>query len=91
MDTLDIAKVEEIKSIPSYFGAGEKPDEEEDIHDMDTYEDTGDHSTATPQPSYFVTEEPDDDNILLTRTYDVSITYNYALDHKGARGGKHRY
>ncbi|KAF6995436.1 hypothetical protein CFC21_011939 [Triticum aestivum] len=76
MDTLDIGKVEEIKSIPSYFGAGEKPDDEEDIPDMDTYEDTGDHSTATPQPSYFVAEEPDDDNILLTRTYDVSITYD---------------
>ena len=33
-------------------------------------------STATPQPSYFIAEEPDDDNILLTRTYDVSITYD---------------
>jgi ubiquitin-like-conjugating enzyme ATG3 len=44
MDTLDIGKAEEIKSIPSYFGTGEKQDEEEDIPDMDTYEDTGDNS-----------------------------------------------
>ncbi|KQJ97797.1 autophagy-related protein 3 [Brachypodium distachyon] len=76
MDTLDIGKAEEIKSIPSYFGAGEKQDEEEDIPDMDTYEDTGDDSIASTQPSYFVTEEPEDDNILRTRTYDVSITYD---------------
>jgi len=26
------------------------------------------------EPSYFVAEEPEDDNILRTRTYDVSIT-----------------
>ena len=29
---------------------------------------------ATIQPSYFVAEEPEDDNILRTRTYDISIT-----------------
>jgi hypothetical protein len=29
---------------------------------------------AVAEPSYFVAEEPDDDNILRTRTYDVSIT-----------------
>ncbi|CAM0152976.1 unnamed protein product [Urochloa decumbens] len=55
-----------------------KPDEEEDIPSMDTldtYEDTGDNLVAA-EPSYFVAEEPEDDNILRTRTYDVSITYD---------------
>ncbi|BAT12048.1 Os10g0560450, partial [Oryza sativa Japonica Group] len=76
MDTLDIGKTEGINSIPSYFSAGKKAEEEEDIPDMDTYEDTGNDSVATAQPSYFVAEEPEDDNILRTRTYDVSITYD---------------
>uniref|UniRef100_A0A0D9XMF5 Uncharacterized protein n=1 Tax=Leersia perrieri TaxID=77586 RepID=A0A0D9XMF5_9ORYZ len=77
MDTLNIGKTEGIKSIPSYFNAGNKgEEEEEDIPDMDTYEDTGNYSVATAQPSYFVAEEPEDDNILRTRTYDVSITYD---------------
>uniref|UniRef100_A0A0E0IWG7 Autophagy-related protein 3 n=2 Tax=Oryza nivara TaxID=4536 RepID=A0A0E0IWG7_ORYNI len=76
MDTLDIGKTEGINSILSYFSAGKKAEEEEDIPDMDTYEDTGNDSVATAQPSYFVAEEPEDDNILRTRTYDVSITYD---------------
>ncbi|AQK63568.1 Autophagy-related protein 3 [Zea mays] len=29
---------------------------------------------AAAEPSYFIAEEPEDDNILHTRTYDVSIT-----------------
>lgn len=29
---------------------------------------------ATLQSTYLVAHEPDDDNILRTRTYDVSIT-----------------
>lgn len=29
---------------------------------------------ATLQTTYLVAHEPDDDNILRTRTYDVSIT-----------------
>jgi hypothetical protein len=41
MDTLDIGKGDGIKSIPSYFGSNKE--EEEDIPDMDTYEDTGDN------------------------------------------------
>lgn len=46
MDTLDIGKTEGIKSIPSYFSAGKKAEEEEDIPDMDTYEDTGNDSVV---------------------------------------------
>ncbi|CAN6305879.1 unnamed protein product [Urochloa humidicola] len=75
MDTLDIGKSDGIRSIPTYFSGGKKEEEEEDIPDMDTYEDTGDNLVAA-EPSYFVAEEPDDDNILRTRTYDVSITYD---------------
>ncbi|RCV43808.1 hypothetical protein SEVIR_9G329400v4 [Setaria viridis] len=76
MDTLDIGKSDGIKSIPTYFSGGKKEEEEEeDIPDMDTYEDTGDNLVAA-EPSYFVAEEPEDDNILRTRTYDVSITYD---------------
>ncbi|KAL5652548.1 hypothetical protein ACJX0J_038006, partial [Zea mays] len=74
MDTLDIGRSDGIKSIPSYFSGG-KDEEEEDIPDMDTYEDTGDNLAAA-EPSYFIAEEPEDDNILHTRTYDVSITYD---------------
>jgi len=29
---------------------------------------------AAPQSTYLVAHEPDDDNILRTRTYDISIT-----------------
>ncbi|GJN20117.1 hypothetical protein PR202_gb07447 [Eleusine coracana subsp. coracana] len=75
MDTLDIGKGDGIKSIPSYFGGNKEQEEEEDIPDMNTYEDTGDN-LAVGEPSYFVAEEPDDENILRTRTYDVSITYD---------------
>ncbi|WVZ57622.1 hypothetical protein U9M48_007984 [Paspalum notatum var. saurae] len=75
MDTLDIGTSEGIKSIPTYFSSGKKEEEEEDIPDMDSYEDTGDNLVAA-EPSYFVAEEPEDDNILRTRTYDVSITYD---------------
>ncbi|XP_075111308.1 uncharacterized protein LOC107772206 isoform X2 [Nicotiana tabacum] len=32
--------------------------------------------TATLQTAYLVAHEPDDDNILRTRTYDISITYD---------------
>jgi ubiquitin-like-conjugating enzyme ATG3 len=42
MDMLDIGEKDGIKSIPSYF-SGNKEEEEEDIPDMDTYEDTGDN------------------------------------------------
>lgn len=52
MDTLDIGKSDGIKSIPTYFTGGKKEeDEEEDIPDMDTYEDTGDNLVGRPQLS----------------------------------------
>ncbi|XP_024383490.1 autophagy-related protein 3 isoform X2 [Physcomitrium patens] len=52
-------------------------DEDEDILDMD---DVGDDNLvetddSTLQP-YLVAHEPEDDHILKTRTYDISITYD---------------
>ncbi|XP_072963896.1 autophagy-related protein 3 [Typha angustifolia] len=75
MDSLEISKGKGIRSIPSYFGV----EEEEDIPDMEDYNDTEnlvETDPATLQPTYFVAHEPEDDNILRTRTYDVSITYD---------------
>ncbi|MBA0821962.1 hypothetical protein Goarm_018785 [Gossypium armourianum] len=76
METLEIRQNETVRSIPSYFGSGEN---EEDIPDMADYEeaDNAIETDAATLPShYLVAQEPDDDNILRTRTYDVSITYD---------------
>lgn len=75
METLEISKGRGIQPISSYLGG----EEEEDIPDMADFEHTEnlvETDPATLQPSYFVTHEPEDDNILRTRTYDVSITYD---------------
>uniref|UniRef100_A0A0C9RRL6 Autophagy-related protein 3 n=1 Tax=Wollemia nobilis TaxID=56998 RepID=A0A0C9RRL6_9CONI len=75
MDSLEIQEKRNIRPISSYFGV----DDEEDIPDMDEYEESSnaaDNDVATLQPVYMVANEPDDDNILRTRTYDVSITYD---------------
>ncbi|KAL0317665.1 UNVERIFIED_CONTAM: Autophagy-related protein 3 [Sesamum angustifolium] len=56
-----------------------KGEEEEEIPDMEELEDKDnlvENDPATLQTTYLVAHEPDDDNILLTRTYDVSITYD---------------
>ncbi|EEF51584.1 autophagy-related protein 3 [Ricinus communis] len=75
LEALEISKKSPIHSIPSYFGGKE----EEDIPDMDDYEDPNnliESDPATLQSTYLIAHEPDDDNILRTRTYDVSITYD---------------
>lgn len=75
METLEISKGRGIQPISSYLGG----EEEEDIPDMADFEHTEnmvETDPATLQPSYFVAHEPEDDNILRTRTYDVSITYD---------------
>ncbi|KAL4600137.1 hypothetical protein ACB098_11G118700 [Castanea mollissima] len=75
METLEISsKNKTVKSIPSHFG----DQDEEDIPDMADYEEPDNIETdaATLPSTYLVAEEPDDDNILRTRTYDVSITYD---------------
>ncbi|KAG5533675.1 hypothetical protein RHGRI_027756 [Rhododendron griersonianum] len=75
METLEICKKNTIQSIASHFGG----EEEEDIPDMAEYEEPDnliETDPATLQSTYLVAQEPDDDNILRTRTYDVSITYD---------------
>ncbi|KAM7499514.1 hypothetical protein LguiA_023928 [Lonicera macranthoides] len=75
METLEIGKKNTIQSISSYFGG----EEEEDIPDMAGYEDADnliENDPAILQTTYLVAHEPDDDNILRTRTYDVSISYD---------------
>ncbi|KAL9666106.1 hypothetical protein QQ045_000428 [Rhodiola kirilowii] len=75
MDTLEISSNKPIQSISSYFGG----DDEEDIPDMADYGEPDnliETDAATLQSTYLVAQEPDDDNILRTRTYDVSITYD---------------
>ncbi|CAM8983063.1 unnamed protein product [Rhodiola kirilowii] len=75
MDTLEISSNKPIQSITSYFGG----DDEEDIPDMADYgepDNLVETDAATLQSTYLVAQEPDDDNILRTRTYDVSITYD---------------
>lgn len=76
METLEISKKKNtIHSISSHFGT----EEEDDIPDMEEFEEPDnliETDPATLQPTYLVAHEPDDDNILRTRTYDVSITYD---------------
>ncbi|GAV89035.1 Autophagy_N domain-containing protein/Autophagy_act_C domain-containing protein/Autophagy_Cterm domain-containing protein [Cephalotus follicularis] len=75
MEALEIDKKNSIRSIPTYFGG----EEEEDIPDIAEYEEADnlvETDPATLQSTYIVAQEPDDDNILRTRTYDVSITYD---------------
>ncbi|KAG6418493.1 hypothetical protein SASPL_120697 [Salvia splendens] len=75
METLEISKKNTtIQSIPSYFVG-----EEDDIPDMEEFDEADnvvENDPATLQTTYLVAHEPDDDNILRTRTYDVSITYD---------------
>ncbi|XP_057457001.1 autophagy-related protein 3 isoform X2 [Lotus japonicus] len=71
MESLEISKKSPIKQIHSYMGG----DEDDDIPDMAEFEET-DNVIETDASTYLVAHEPDDDNILLTRTYDISITYD---------------
>ncbi|KAJ1426525.1 Autophagy-related protein 3, N-terminal [Sesbania bispinosa] len=75
MESLEISKKSPIKQIPSYMGV----EDDEDIPDMAEFEETDnviETDPATLQSTYPIAHEPDDDNILRTRTYDVSITYD---------------
>ncbi|KAK4489414.1 hypothetical protein RD792_005223 [Penstemon davidsonii] len=75
METLDISKKNKIQPISSYFGG----EEEEEIPDMEEFEEADnlvENDPATLNTTYLVAHEPDDDNILRTRTYDLSITYD---------------
>ncbi|ONK73559.1 uncharacterized protein A4U43_C04F32910 [Asparagus officinalis] len=75
MDNLEISEGRTIRSISSYFGGKD----EEDIPDMAEYDESEnliESDPATLQSAYLVAHEPEDDNILRTRTYDLSITYD---------------
>ncbi|KAG6706775.1 hypothetical protein I3842_07G238500, partial [Carya illinoinensis] len=75
METLEISQKNPIQSIPSYFGG----EEEEDISDMVEYDEPDnliETDPATLQSTYLVAQELDEDNILRTRTYDMSIMYD---------------
>lgn len=71
MESLEISKKDSVKPISSNMGG----EEEEDIPDMEEFEEA-DNVIITDPSTYLVAQEPDDDNILRTRTYDVSITYD---------------
>ncbi|KAK7341083.1 hypothetical protein VNO80_24007 [Phaseolus coccineus] len=71
MESLEISKKSSIKRISSYMG----PEDDEDIPDMAEFDDNCNVIENDPS-TYLVAHEPDDDNILRTRTYDVSITYD---------------
>ncbi|KAK6155901.1 hypothetical protein DH2020_010149 [Rehmannia glutinosa] len=73
METLEISKKNTIQSISSYFG-GEEEEEIPDMAEFDEADNLVENDPATLQTTYLVAHEPDDDNILRTRTYDVSIT-----------------
>ncbi|KAG9142147.1 hypothetical protein Leryth_007586 [Lithospermum erythrorhizon] len=75
MEALQISKKNTVQSISSYFGG----EEEEDIPDMAEFVESDnviESDPATLGNTYLVAHEPDDDNILRTRTYDLSITYD---------------
>lgn len=75
MDALETSSGRAIRSIPSYFG-GEEEDDIPDMAEYDEAENLVETDPATLQSAYFVAHEPEDDNILRTRTYDISITYD---------------
>ncbi|KAK3221105.1 hypothetical protein Dsin_015075 [Dipteronia sinensis] len=73
MESIEISKKSTVVSISNHFGG----EDEEDIPDMEGYDEPEcpiETDPATLQSTYLVAHEPDDDNILRTRTYDVSIT-----------------
>ncbi|XP_062164203.1 autophagy-related protein 3-like [Alnus glutinosa] len=75
MEILEISRKNPIRSIPSYFG-GEEEDDIPDMADYDEPDNLLETDPATLQSTYLVAQEPDEDNIIRTRTYDVSITYD---------------
>ncbi|KAL9237155.1 hypothetical protein vseg_011740 [Gypsophila vaccaria] len=75
MDSLQISESKPMPSISSYFG-GDDDGEIPDLADYEGEDNILDPNSATLQSTYLVAHEPDEENILRTRTYDVSITYD---------------
>ncbi|CAL9206576.1 unnamed protein product [Musa hybrid cultivar] len=70
MESVEIDKRETVTFNPIYLAV----EEEEEIPDMADYEKKTE--TVILPSTYLVANEPEDDKILRTRTYDVSITYD---------------
>ncbi|MCH81421.1 autophagy-related protein 3-like, partial [Trifolium medium] len=70
METPEISKNSSIKQNSSHTGG--EDDEDTDMAEFSEY----DNIIETDPSTYPVAHEPDDDNILRIRTYDISITYD---------------
>ncbi|BBG97276.1 Autophagy-related protein 3 [Prunus dulcis] len=83
IESLEISKNKAVKLAPSHVGG----EDEDDIPDMADYEEAdnieidpvttfreGNLTSSLNKRNYIIAHEPEDDNILRTRTYDVSIT-----------------
>eukprot|EP00249_Psilotum_nudum_P017010 c26107_g1_i1 orf=279-1220(+) len=75
IETAESNRQQRIHIISRYAG-GDEDDDVPDLADFECSENLIENDAATLEPSYIVANEPDDDNILRTRTYDVSITYD---------------
>ncbi|CAL5212028.1 unnamed protein product [Lathyrus oleraceus] len=71
MESLEISEKSSIKPVSSFKGG----EDDEDIPDMAEFTEY-DNIIETDPSTYLVAHEPDDDNILRTRTYDISISYD---------------
>ncbi|CDY14035.1 hypothetical protein Bca4012_047538 [Brassica carinata] len=75
LPSMDALEINERDTIQRRCDGGEEEDEDEDIPDMEDFDEI-DNDPATLRSNLLVAHETDDDNILRTRTYDVSITYD---------------
>ncbi|GJP37296.1 hypothetical protein CLOM_g6129 [Closterium sp. NIES-68] len=70
------------KNVGGAAGAGEEEEEEEDVPDIAEFDDVDNVVDADPAAlqlgggTYLIATEPEDDHILQTRTYDLTITYD---------------
>ncbi|KAH0902522.1 hypothetical protein HID58_042025 [Brassica napus] len=64
-----------IRSMPTYFGAEEEDDDIPDMEEFDEADNVVENDTST----YLVAHEPDDDNILRTRTNDNTQRKHHVL------------
>ncbi|GAB4858824.1 E2-like enzyme [Ancistrocladus abbreviatus] len=75
MESLEISKSKTIPSISSYFGGGAEH-HVPNVADYEELDNVIETDPATLHSTYLVAHEPNEDNILRTRTYDISITYD---------------
>ncbi|XP_058745770.1 autophagy-related protein 3-like [Vicia villosa] len=75
MESLEISEKSSIKPVSSSL-EGEDDEDIPDMAEFTEYDNIIETDPATLPSTYLVAHEPDDDNILRTRTYDISITYD---------------